>query len=260
MADAPKTAPEPLHILQDNVSPTTLAVQYLEDELGKLFPTIPSAQIKNLPDTLGHEQFWQLVAGISEAFKLNWTYRILSNQGFSWRLEQLSLDDVRMTGMSETLTKVMVEAGWKPSRFASLWRRQQEHAAKASYHGIAPRDSEHTPILIFEKAGTLRVFDGMHRVCAAALGNKTEITAWVGRIKNPNAKPQLNPDKPMFLLAAYREGTSQTPKDLQVVIDACMLFARTHANGRVAVERALGPWEHVANLAQARQKILDVIQ
>ena len=264
---AQPTTPPPLKVLRTTVQALEIAADYLHSEFAQLFAGRSTAfytelaqSMQDLPQRLGERMVWQLLAGVSEGYKLNWAHRILSNPGFTWRLEELPLDALRMTGMNPTINTVMIQAQWQPSRFAALWQANPTLAARTTDLGIdyRPHDTP-PPLLAYEKAGSLRVFDGMHRLCAAALGGQPTIRAFVGRVHTP-VLPRLNPDKPMFLLAAYRDLSTRTPEDLAAVVAACALWAKTHSNGRTAVERALAPWGNAAPLKKAAAAIRAAIR
>lgn len=255
--------PKPIKVLKTNVKPEEIATQYLKHEFIKLFPNqqdsfykVLDQQIDQFPQTLGAGGFWQFVSGISEGFKLKWTYRILTDSRYSWSLESVKLGDITMTGMSPQMDLILKAAGWNPLKFPAVWQAHPEHK-KFEEQGIKPQpERDRLPIMLREKNYQLKVFDGMRRTCVAALQGKQEMVAWVGRITNPKGHMMINPDKALFLRALYDEAPRKDPKLLEAIKKVMRAYVRYYRNGREAVDGALYKWKQDPQLSKVVKEIL----
>jgi hypothetical protein len=240
---------QPLEVIRD-ATVQEIALQYIRHEFIKLFPGKPAtfydeltSGINALPQTLGDGLFWQLLAGIAEAYKFKWIYRFLTDSGLVWRLEKIRLNDIRMTGMSPFMDPILAKSDWQPSTFAKVWTAHPEYAAHPDAAGMKPEPQrDNLPIMLVERNHHLQVFDGMRRTCMAALANRSDLLAWVGRRSNPG-KSNMNADRLLFLFADYAESDAQDEQTLQALIGICRMIIREHANGRQVVERALQFWD-----------------
>lgn len=256
--------PQPLEVLRRNVQPEEIAIQYLQHELGKLFPDQDrdfqlkmDRQVKSFPRALGEKDFWQLVSGLSEGFKLKWVYRTLTDTSYSWSLERIALDDIQMTGMSPFMDPILRQADWRPSRFAQIWREHPEYAQVPEARGITPNPKrDQYPIILREKDKHLLVFDGMRRTCLAALENKPDLEAWVGRTTNPNGQMMINPDKVLFLRVLYDEAKDKNPQLLEAIKVVLETYIKEYRNGREVAGYYLSPWGQNPDLVKIVKEIL----
>jgi hypothetical protein len=261
-----ETVPAPLEIIRETV-PQEIALQYIQHELIKLFPDQSenfyeqlAKGVSDLPQLLGDDLLWKLLAGLAEGYKFKWTYRTLTDEGLRWRLEKIKLDDVRMTGMSPFMDPILASANWRPSTFAKVWQAHPEYASHPDAAGMKPEPlRDNFPIMLVEKDSKLKVFDGMRRTSMAALANKPDITAWVGRRVKPG-KSKLNADKTLFLFATYSESKHHTAEELQALITISRMVIREHSNGRETVERALQFWDAHQETQKDAQKVREAIQ
>lgn len=254
------STPQPIKLLKQNVKPEEIAVQYLKHEFIKLFsnPSKLLDKVDNFPQEMGKD-FWQLVSGISEGYKMKWVYRVLTDNKYSWTLEQIALDDVTLTGMSEFMDNVINQANGKPSNFAQIWAKNPEFAKTPDGAGIkAHLERDDFPILLWERYDQLHVFDGMRRTCVAAITQKTEITAWVGRITNLDGQMMVNKDKVLFLRALYDESPDKDAELLDGIVKVMKGYIKLTRNGREVVENVLNKWKDDPNLVEVVEEILAI--
>lgn len=264
--DKAKATPAALQVIR-KATPEEIALQYIRHEFIKLFPGQTDTfyqqmadGVSKLPQMLGEDLFWKLLAGIAEGYKHKWIYRFLTDAGLQWHLEKIALNDMRMTGMSPFMDPILSAAGWQPAAFAKVWREHPEYAAQPEAAGMKPEPLRDIfPIMLVEKNNRLQVFDGMRRTCMAALAGKQEMAAWVGRRATPG-KSHINTDKTLFLFATYAESDMHDEESLHALIGISKLVIREHANGREAVERALRDWDANPTMQAAAKKVRDAIQ
>jgi hypothetical protein len=257
-------SPQPIETLKTKVAPVEIAVSYLQHEFHKLFSGQKSefyAKVDNLissfPATLGEKHFWYLVSGISEAYKFKWVHRTLTNTQFCWSLEKVRLDDVTMTGMSPYMDKVLKQAQWTPSKFARIWKRGRRYTKAKEAEGIRPYSQrDYFPILLRESDRQLKVFDGMRRTCVAALQEKADVIAWVGRICRSKGFSLINPDKVLALRVLYDNSPTKDQKLLKAIQVIMRRYLKQYRNGEEVVKNVLSEWEEDPNLAKVVKDIL----
>ncbi len=242
------SAPQPIQVIRQEIPPEEIAVTFLKREMFKLYPSesqvfdqIIAQKIENLPDHLGHDKFWKLIAGISEGYMLKGIYRLLTDSTFHWRLEEIRMDDVTMTGMGGVLDDLLAEADWTPARFAQVWEAQSQ--AFRDEEGLHPHPRrDNTPIVLYEQGDQLRVMDGMRRTCVAAIQHQATISAYVGRVTDRHGQSMISPDKVMYTMLLYGEA-KEKPADLLDAIKTILIaYKKNYRNGPQVVDEMVAPW------------------
>lgn len=256
--------PKPVEVIRTNIQPEGIAKLYLKLEFRKLFANISDQKfwkqldnsINTIKDRLNEKDFWQLISGISEGYKLKWVYRVLTDLVYSWSLERIALDDIRMTRMGPVMNPILEEAEWKPTKFAQIWKSNPDYATDTKTSLLAEPERDHLPIFLHERDNQLRVFDGMRRVCLAAIEGRDVMEAYVGRIRNPQGQMMVNADKVLFLRVLYDEAREKDPKLLNAIATICKAYIRFYRNGKEVVESALYKWRQDPNLKKVAEEIL----
>src|SRR3990167_5011014 len=94
-----------------------IAKQYLKQEFRKIFSDVKNDKfykkidksIESFTDREGESSFWNLLASISEGWKLKWVFQILSDDKYQWKLKNIPLDKIYLTGMSPTIDKYVIK-------------------------------------------------------------------------------------------------------------------------------------------------------
>lgn len=256
--------PEPLAIIRTNVQPEEIAKLYLKLEFRKLFANIQDYKfwkqldnsIDTIKDRVNENDFWQLISGISEGYKLKWVYRVLTDSVYSWSLERIALDDIRMTGMSPVINPILEKAEWKPKKFAQIWKSNPKYATVPKIQLLAEPERDHFPIFLHERDEQLRVFDGMRRVCLAVIEGRDLMEAYVGRIRNSKGQMMVNADKVLFLRVLYDEAPEKDQKLLDAIVTVFKAYIRYYRNGREVVNNVINKWRQDEELAKIAEKIL----
>ena len=90
-----------------------IAKQYLKQEFRKIFSDIKDAQfykkidrsIDNFNLREGEASFWNLLAAVAEGWKVKWVFQLLSDDKYQWKLKNIPLEKVYLTGLSPTVDK-----------------------------------------------------------------------------------------------------------------------------------------------------------
>lgn len=260
-----KQASQAIKVLRNKVPPEEIALQYLKHEFRKLFTDVEDIDFwKNLDKSLeklgkriGKDDFWQLISGVAEGYLQKWIYRVLTDSVYDWTLEEIAIDNIRMTGMSPFMNPILKEAGWKPSRFAKIWKSHPKYSQLPHARGMRSfPERDNNPIFLHERDNELRVFDGMRRVCIAALENKKSLKALVGRIRSPSGKMMINKDKVLFLRVLYDEDSDKDPKLLEAIKTIFKAYVKFYRNGREVVGFYLKKWQQDPKLRSVAEEIL----
>lgn len=204
----------PLKIIQKNISVEEIAKQYLLHEFSKMLSDNNDAKFwqqfeKSLNlnlQKMPQRNFWQLLSGISEGYKLKWLFRILSDNSFSWNREIWNLNDITMTGIDPKIDKIIKEKNSSsPLKFGKYVQKNPN--VKKLFFDLEGKNGFYRnkfPILLRQDGEQFKILDGMRRTCLAAIKGQDEIEVIVG-YKVRNGKMKLNPDKIYFLDLLYRE-------------------------------------------------------
>ena len=101
-----------------------IAKQYLKQEFRKIFSDIKDAQfykkidrsIDNFNLREGEASFWNLLAAVAEGWKVKWVFQLLSDDKYQWKLKNIPLEKVYLTGLSPTIDKYTIK-----NLTATLW-------------------------------------------------------------------------------------------------------------------------------------------
>lgn len=230
-----------------------VAIQYLKHEFRKIFghPTDKAlwrkldGAIQSLPKTIGEVGFWNLVAAISEGYKLKRVFHILSDSTYDWKLKSVPLRKIVLTGMWPAFDRYIIKKFDRdPVKFEKAWKKDavmRRTFLRPGFEARAERDN--FPIFLFETEDKLRVFDGMRRTLLALIAGKKTIQAWVG-IRVRRGKPLVSTNRCWFLSNIY-DGATKKDKDLErAIIKIGKEITSQSRNGREVLIKRIAGWSH----------------
>jgi hypothetical protein len=217
-----------------------MAVQYLQHEFRKILPVafttekgnIIDRDLERLSTQQGRVSFWNLVAGISEDWKLKSVFRTLSDPRFFWKKRRIPVKDVFLTGMSPLMDEYIIKrCDRDPRVFGEMWKKDKRMRDKIRKSGFsAHSERDHFPVFVVCVDGKYRVFDGMRRTLLAVIGNKEYITAWVGYPKRKEGTPAIS------------EGF-------------CYVFSQIYRNGKEVLGKRIADWAMDENIKSIFKKM-----
>lgn len=191
-----------------------VAQLYILIEFQKLFSDINdqkfwdtfAGSLEGLEARTSSSTFWGLLSGISEAVRLNGVHQYLTDDSFSWQLEDVALKDLMLTGMGPVVDPITLDLCERdPLKFKKEWANNPNvRKTLTTDADITTQLTTSYPIIVFEREGKLAVFDGMHRTLATIISGKDSIQAWVGRVTNPQGKPLINSQMSMLLWKVWK--------------------------------------------------------
>ncbi|HSX02962.1 MAG TPA: hypothetical protein VLI05_06680 [Candidatus Saccharimonadia bacterium] len=229
-----------------NDSAMAPARQYVERELRRLEWT----------ESLTSEELWGWLSALS-ARRLNDVGTVLSDDSFTWKLEEVPLEQFVLTGVNPQVNALTIErAKGQPLALRQLARQEPTVRRLLLDEGVEPAlRPDYEPLLCAESrpsetkyAGKLRVFDGMHRLLAAVLGNEMTLQAWVGRLTNEAGRPFVSPAAVRALLKLWRECPPSIDKAALAAAlqQVARSYVATYANARhVLTEQVAGARQDV---------------
>ncbi|MCL4392319.1 hypothetical protein M1413_03230 [Patescibacteria group bacterium] len=229
-----------------------MAIQYLQHEFRKILNGIRDPktwrlidrEIANFPKTQGGASFWNLVAAISEDWKLKSVFRILSDTRVTWTLQEISLKRIVLTGMSPEIDRYTIaRCDGSPKQFLKLWegnRKARSDILKTGFSKHGERD--YYPIFLWEGPDGLHVFDGMRRMLLAIINRKKTIRAWVGKPSRKKGGPLIANGFAYALSAVYRHAGKRNNALDNAIIEIVKTIKRDYRNGKEVTEKRIAGW------------------
>jgi len=228
--------------------------QYLKHEFRKIFGDVKDAKIwvkldksiDNFSKGGNESSFWNLLAAISEGWKLKAVFHILSNNRYKWKLDKISVDKIILTGMSPAIDKYIIKKyNRSPFDFIRAWKKDKKMRDEIFATGLAPhKERDHFPILLFEAKDGLRVFDGMRRTLLALIAGKKKIKAWAGYVVNHRGKSLISADRCYFLSNIYERSKKQDKELEKAIVRIGKEIIENYRNGEETLFKRIAGWSH----------------
>jgi len=231
-----------------------IARQYLKQEFRKIFSDVKDDKFYKKVDKSidsftvreGESSFWNLLAAISEGWKLKQVFAVLSDDKYQWKLINIPLEKIYLTGMSPIIDKYVIKKfNRNPLLFAEDWKTNKimrQEIIKTGFSAHKDRDS--FPVLTCKIGQNYRVFDGMRRVLLALTKNQKSLKAWVGYKVNEKGRPLISANRCYFLSNLYNQAKTKDKALEKSIIKIGKVINKNYRNGReVLLKRIIG-WSH----------------
>jgi len=252
------------YVLSKNV--LLIAQQYLKHEFRKIFNDIGDFKIwrqidKSIEGFIKREDevsFWELVAAISEGWKLKTVHHYLFNSKYNWKLKKIPFSKVVLTGMSPVIDEYTIKKfNRNPLAFAKSWKIDKEMRRKILKTGLSPhKERDHFPILVFQSNDGFRIFDGMRRTLLALINNETEIKAWVGYEANPRGKPLVSGNRCYFLSNVYTLAKRKDKNLERSIVRMGKEIIFHYRNGRDVLIKRIAGWSYNPEIRRIFKKMI----
>lgn len=243
-----------------------VAEQYLKHEFRKIFNDVKNPSIwKKLDKSIesftkreGEISFWNLIAAISEGWKVKIVFHILSSTKYRWKLRQISVSKIILGGISPIIDKYTIKKfNRDPLSFAENWQKDKKMREEILRTGLAPHKGRDSfPILVFQTNNGFRVFDGMRRTLLALIDNQSKIKAWVGYEINPRGKSLISTNRCWFLSNIYEQSKKQNKELEKSVILIGKEIIANHRNGKEALIKRIAGWSHNKKIQRIFKKMV----
>ena len=231
-----------------------IAKQYLKQELRKVFFDVKDDKFyKKIDKSIdrfdlreGEMSFWNLLAGIAEGWKLKQVFSFLSDDKYQWKLKNIPLEKIYLTGMSPVIDKYIIKKfNRNPLTFAKAWKVNKNMRQEIIKTGFsAHKERDYFPILTYRSDEHYRVFDGLRRVLLALTKGESTIQAWVGYRINAKGRPLISANRCYFLSNLYNQAKSKDKNLEKSIIRVGREITKDYRNGReVLLKRVIG-WSH----------------
>ena len=228
--------------------------QYLKNEFRKIFSDVKDDKFyKRIDKSIdkfdareGEMSFWSLVAAVAEGWKLKSVFAVLSDDKYQWKLKNIPLEKIYLTGLSPVIDKYTIKKfNHNPLAFSRAWkvnRTMRQEIIKTGFSAHKERDG--FPILTYKIGENYRVFDGMRRVLLALTKNQSTIKAWVGYKVNAKGRPLISANRCYFLSNLYNQAKTKDKNLEKAIIRIGKEINKDYRNGReVLLKRVIG-WSH----------------
>ncbi|MDO8668127.1 MAG: hypothetical protein Q7K35_03440 [bacterium] len=231
-----------------------IAKQYLKNEFRKIFSDVKDEKFyKKIDKSIdkfdlreGEISFWNFLAAIAEGWKLKQVFAVLSDDKYQWKLKNIPLEKIYLTGMSPVIDKYVIKKFNRNSlAFARQWKvnkTMREEIIKTGFRAYKDRDD--FPILTYKIGENYRVFDGMRRVLLALTKNQSTIKSWVGYKVSGKGRPLISANRCYFLSNLYNQAKNKDKTLEKAITRIGKEINKDYRNGReVLLKRIIG-WSH----------------
>ena len=246
-----------------------VAEQYLKHEFRKIFNDVKDKKIwlkldKSLEKFIererdGERSFWNLVAAISEGWKMKGIYHITSNTKYKWKLQKMPIEKIILTGMDPGIDKYIIKKfNGDLLKFQIAWHSDEKMRKEILNIGYcAPyKERDHFPVLLFQCGEKFKVFDGMRRTTLALINGKKKIKAWVGYEVNPKGKPLISTNRCLFLSNIYRVSKNKDQNLEKAIIKIGKEIIENFRNGKEVLIKRIAGWSHDPEIKRIFKKMI----
>ena len=231
-----------------------IAKQYLKNEFRKIFADIKDDKFyKKIDKSIdrfdlreGEMSFWNLLAGVAEGWKLKQVFAVLSDDKYQWKLKNIPLEKIYLSGMSPTIDKYIIKKfNRNPLTFAKQWKTNKtmrQEIIKTGFRAHKERDG--WPILTYKIGENYRVFDGMRRVLLALAKNQSTIKGWVGYKINAKGRPLISANRCYFLSNLYNQAKPKDKSLERALTRIGKEINKDYRNGREVLLKKIIGWSH----------------
>ena len=243
-----------------------VAEQYSKLEFRKIFSDVKDKKIwlrldrslEKFIERDGETSFWNLVAAISEGWQVNNVYYITSNTKYAWKLQNIPIEKIILTGMSPIIDKYIIRKfNGDPLKFVKAWhndKKMRKEILKTGYYFHKERD--YFPVLFFQSGEKFKVFDGMHRTILALINGKKKIKAWVGYEVNPKGKPLISTNRCWFLSNIHKVAKVKNIELERSIIKIGKEIIVNFRNGKKVLIKRIAGWSHDPEIKRIFKKMI----
>ncbi len=231
-----------------------IAKQYLKNEFRKIFADVKDDKffkridrsIDSFDKRDGEASFWNLLSAVAEGWKLKQVFAVLSDDKYQWKLVNIPLRKIYLTGLSPTLDKYIVKKfNHNPLAFAKAWKTDKIMRQEILNTGFsAHKERDHFPILVYKLGENYRVFDGLRRSLLALINGNSTVKAWVGYRVKAKGRPLISANRCYFLSNLYNQAENKDKVLEKAIIRIGKEINKDYRNGReMLLKRVIG-WSY----------------
>lgn len=230
-------------VIRSNVSPLDIAEEFIIREVIKLFPREDEKffdkvryNIRRYREIYNEDRFWRLLAGLSEAYMFKSLFRMLRGEKFTWNLEKLSLDNLKVKMLSDKAKEYLEKHDFNVKTAGAAMRKlSREEREKIIDPFSFSRDNY--PIIAHEEDDMIIVHDGNRRALNAAIYEAGTIDAYVGRLKAGDClKPAIYPGIISEIIKISKDAIEDRDKVLEALKVILIAMRKAYSNGDEVVQ------------------------
>ncbi len=243
-----------------------VAQQYLKHEFRKVFSDVKDQKtrrrldrsIENFIQRENESSFWNFLAAISDDWKLKSIFYILSSTKYRWKLKEIPISKIILTGMSPTIDKYTIKKfNRNPLAFVKDWHKDKKMREDILKTGLAPyKERDPFPILVLKEDQGFRVFDGMRRTLLTLIRGKDKIKAWIGYQTNPRGKSLISNGHCYFLSNIYTRSEKKDKELEKAIVCISKEIIKNYRNGKDVLIKRIAGWSHHPEIKRIFRKMV----
>lgn len=236
-----------------NKNTDKIVQQYMLIEFKKMFSDITDIDfwekfeisLAGLKDRTTPNTFYGMLSGISESIQLNSIHQYLTNDKYSWTLENISINKILLTGMNPIINKYTLDVcSRNPKKFVKQWKNDAIMRIDLISNGFDVKIENNVkfPIITFKEGDKFVILDGMHRTLTSIIANKKHIKGWVGRIAKSNGQPLINNSQSMFLFRTWKNAKNKNDDLKNALCKIGSEILKNYRNGHESLIDRIASW------------------
>lgn len=213
---------------------------YIVAELSKIFSRDEAQEeLARGVNSLSEKETWRLLEALSFSYRLNGMFWYLSDDGYEWRIEEIEVARVTLTGMNPIIDAITHSDAVQndPTKFRDyLLNYFKEHPKddpkKLNQLRPSGKPIRYPTIFLKEDEGKLKLLDGSSRFIAYLLKGDTTVKTIIGK-KTKEGKPRFGDSTFLLLRKMYEKGSKEEKESILGVVKKLM---HECSDGRSAVE------------------------
>lgn len=146
----------------------------------------------HLADDTYHLDIPKLLEALSFTYRANSVFDYVESEKYIWKKEQVSVDDIVLTGMGESLTPIIYseQVRQNPRLFAEYIKTKLS-VDDPIVEQLRPRpvpESRRLMLLSYDRDGRIKMLDGSHRLISLVMDGVDSVDAYIAVQANPKGK------------------------------------------------------------------------
>lgn len=226
--------------MSEKINALDAAKIYIVAELSRIFSRDEAqGELKRGIDGLSEKEIWRLLEALSFNYRLNGLFECLSDEGYTWRTEEVEVGRIELTRMNPAIDAVTHSAAIQNNsiKFRDyLLKYFEEHPNDDPKHlgqfRPSGRPIQYPIVFLKEVEGKLKLLDGSNRFVAKLLSGDTTVAAIIGT-KTKEGKPKFGDSIFLRLRKIHEKSNAEEKASIVSVVKKLM---QESADGRNAVE------------------------
>lgn len=234
-------------VIREKVQPIEVARYYLKTEFPNIIKTTNQQTLQDIGssvDALDDKELWRLLEALSYTYRANSIYRFLTDQAYDWAEAELPIEQIKLTGMSESFNTLVYSNDIDRNPFKLVTFLQKYYSDNQTggrdplgLDELQPSNKQVDPPLLIttESEGGISIADGMHRLIEYAHQGVRTARVYAG-IRNGRPHRYAVGDSTFLTLRNLYESLDGDAAAQAKVIEVTALLADFSITGKGSVQ------------------------